>query len=124
MTIEANAVARRDSLQFLEDVIPRTTTFREHKAKKASRATQGNRPLQNGQTTLDVPRSLPQRPIGTNEQNGGAVEDGKMSDSTISEADPEENRAAAPKTNGGLVFEHYEPNGTHRRDESGDVEMG
>lgn len=100
----ANAVARLDSLQFLEDVIPRTSTFGAFKAKKASKATQKNQPLQNGQTTLDAPRSLPQRPVGTKEQNGGAVED-------------------APNTNGGLVFEHYEPNGSHRRDESGDVEM-
>lgn len=49
-----------------------------------------------------------------------------MSDSTISEANPEEPRAQAqpaPSTNGGLVFEHYEPNGAHRRDESGDIEM-
>ena len=104
-------------------MIPRTSTFRDYKAKKASKATQGNKTLQNGQTTLNVPRSLPQRPIGTNEQNGGAVEDGKMSDSTISEADPDEPRAPAPNTNGGLVFEHYEPNGAHRRDGSGDVEM-
>lgn len=51
------------------------------------------------------------------------MDDGKVSDGTISEADPEETRAAAPNINGGLVFEHYEPNGTHRRDESGDVEM-
>ena len=51
------------------------------------------------------------------------MDDGKMSDRTISEADPEETRASAPNTNGGLVFEHYEPNGAHRRDESGDVEM-
>lgn len=51
------------------------------------------------------------------------MDDGKMSDSTISEADPEEGRASVPNTNGGLVFEHYEPNGAHRRDGSGDVEM-
>lgn len=112
-----------DSLQFLEDVIPRTSTFGEFKARKASKATRGIQPLPNGQTTLDAPRSLPQRPIGTNEQNGGAVDDGKLSDSTISEADPEETRASAPNTNGGLVFEHYEPNGSRRRDDSGDVEM-
>lgn len=72
---------------------------------------------------MDAPRSLPQRPIGISEQNGRAVDDGKMSDGTISEADPEDSRARAPNTNGGLVFEHYEPNGSHRRDESGDVEM-
>lgn len=122
----ANAVARIDSLQFLEDVIPRTSTFREFKAKKASKVTKGNKPLQNGQTTLDAPRSLPQRPIATNEPNGGARDDGNLSDSTISEADQQEPRRkapAAPNTNGGLVFEHYEPNGTHRRHESGDVEM-
>ena len=47
-----------------------------------------------------------------------------MSDGTISEADAEGARAPPPHTNGGLVFEHYEPNGSHRRDESGDIEMG
>ena len=104
-------------------MIPRTSTFREFKAKKASKATRGNQSLQNGQTTLDAPRSLPQRPIRANERNGRGVDDGKMSDGTISEADAEESRAPAPNTNGGLVFEHYEPNGSHRRDESGDVEM-
>ena len=105
-------------------MIPRTSTFKEYKAKRASKAAKGNQPLQNGQTTLDAPRTLPQRPIAPKEQpNGGAEDDGKMSDSTISEADPEESRAPAPNTNGGLVFEHYEPNGSHRRDESGDVEM-
>ena len=104
-------------------MIPRTSSFREYKTRKASKTTQGNQPLQNGQTTLDAPRSLPQRPIAPNEQNGGPVDDGKMSDRTISEADPDESRAPAPNTNGGLVFEHYEPNGAHRRDESGDVEM-
>ena len=124
LVIKANAVARIDSLQFLEDVIPRTSTFREFKAKKASKATRGNQPLQNGQTTLDAPRSLPQRPIGINEQNVGVGDDGKASDGTISEADQEETRPPKPHTNGGLVFEHYEPNGSHRRDESGDVEMG
>ena len=45
-------------------------------------------------------------------------------DETIDEPDPDKSHARPPTANGQLVFEHYEPpNGTARRDESGDVEM-
>jgi hypothetical protein len=55
-------VARIDNLEFLSDVIPRTTTFKEYKEKK-SRLIE---PLPNGQTTLSTSRSLPRRPAGIN----------------------------------------------------------
>lgn len=46
-------------------------------------------------------------------------------DGTIDEQGPEDSHSHLPTTNGQLVFEHYEPpNGSARRDESGDVEMG
>ncbi|KAL2039876.1 hypothetical protein N7G274_007279 [Stereocaulon virgatum] len=118
----ANAVARIDNLQFLEDVIPRTTTYREYKAKKASKApTHLSQPLQNGQTTLDGARSLPQRPGPTAET---AIDDGNMSDGTIDEPSVAQTRPARVNGSAELVFEHYEPNGTTRRDESGDIDMG
>ena len=126
LTFEANAVARIDNLQFLEDVIPRTTTYREYKAKKASKAaTQGPQSLQNGQTTLDGSRPLPQRPFQGPDSHRNPRNDGNMSDGTIDENPVVQSHQAPIRVNGngGLVFEHYEPNGTSRRDESGDVEM-
>ncbi|KAK3174565.1 hypothetical protein OEA41_001811 [Lepraria neglecta] len=121
----ANAVARIDNLQFLEDVIPRTTTYREYKAKKASKATtQGPPSLQNGQTTLDGSRPLPQRPAQMADPQRATMDDGNMSDGTIDEPSVAQTQPARVNGNAGLVFEHYEPNGTTRRDESGDVEMG
>ena len=119
-------MARIDNLQFLEDVIPRTTTYREYKAKKASKvATQGPQPLQNGQTTIDGSRPLPQRPVHIPNAHRNTMDDANMSDATIDEAPTAQNRHESVKVNGnaGLVFEHYEPNGTSRRDGSGDVEM-
>lgn len=48
-----------------------------------------------------------------------------MSDGTIDENPTTQTRQESVRVNGnaGLVFEHYEPNGTSRRDESGDIEM-
>ena len=120
---EATAVARIDNLQFLDDVIPQTTTYRQFKAKKA-KAAQNTQPLQNGQTTLDAARSLLQRLIPPSAAQGEPIDDGNMSDGTIDAQTAEENPPGNSNTKGGLVFEHYEPNGTSRRDESGDVEMG
>ena len=48
----ANAVARIDNLEFLADVIPRTTTYRQFKEKKAKEAANGTT-VEAGQTTLD-----------------------------------------------------------------------
>lgn len=46
-TIPAGAVARIDNLEFLTDVVPKTITYKEHKAKKAKESA-----TLNGQTTL------------------------------------------------------------------------
>lgn len=120
----ANAVSRIDNLQFLEDVIPQTTTYREYKAKRANKATKVPQPLQNGQTTLDASRSLPQRSLETNDAQKGASEDAHMSEGTIDDQVAEAQRPDSSKANGnGLVFEHYEPNGTSKQDSSGDFEM-
>lgn len=51
----ANAVARVENLEFLTDVVPKTTTYRQHKQKQAkdgAPAAQANG-LANGQSTLD-----------------------------------------------------------------------
>ncbi len=123
---KANAVARIDNLEFLSDVIPRTTTYREYKEKK-SKAARGSEPLPNGQTTLDLRHGLPTRPAGpiiTSREE--VMEPRNISpDETIDEQGPDETHVRPPTANGQLVFEHYEPpNGSARRDDSGDVEMG
>ena len=123
---EANAVARIDNLEFLSDVIPRTTTYKEYKEKKA-KAARGSEPLPNGQTRLDVSHGLPTRPAGPiiTSQEDMRDRNRLSTDGTIDEQGPDKSHARPPTANGQLVFEHYEPpNGTARRDESGDVEMG
>ena len=105
-------------------MIPQTITYREYKAKRANRVTKTPRPLQNGQTTLDAQRSLPERPLETGNPHEGTAEDASMSDDVVEEQAGELQRPESSKVNGnGLVFEHYEPNGTSRRDDSGDVDM-
>ena len=52
------------------------------------------------------------------------MDDGNMSDGTIDEPSVAQTQPARVNGNAGLVFEHYEPNGTTRQNESGDVEMG
>lgn len=55
----ATAVARIDNLEFLSDVIPRTTTFKQFKEKKAREAANGVS-VEAGQTTLDRQHPAPQ----------------------------------------------------------------
>ena len=86
--------------------------------------TKAPQPLQNGQTTLDATRTLPQRPFETTNTQKGATEDTTMSDGTVDEQAAEAQRPGSSRIDrNGLVFEHYEPNGTSRKDESGDFEM-
>jgi hypothetical protein len=123
-TFSANAVSRIDNLQFLEDVIPQTTTYREYKARRANKATKVPQPLQNGQTTLDASRSLPDRPHEHSDPQKGHSEDAHMSEGTVDDQAAAAQRPESAKANGdGLVFEHYEPNGTSKPDSSGDLEM-
>ena len=52
----ANAVARVENLEFLTDVVPKTQTFKQYKAKQAKEAPAAKEtadPLPNGQKTLD-----------------------------------------------------------------------
>lgn len=123
----ANAVSRIDNLSFLEDVVPKTTTYKEFKTRKA-RAAQETAPLQNGQTTLDSSRPLAQRPADQEMPSPQPVED-----DSVTAGPPGEHDAVGSGSPGQprimpngqqLVFEHYEPNGNVRRDESGDVDMG
>lgn len=114
-------MARIDNLEFLSDVIPRTTTFKEYKEKKA-RAAGIDGPLPNGQTTLDGRRSLPQRPMGRVGAHENAIEDGSLSDATVDDHDANDSHLEST-INGATVLQHHKPNGRARHDEPEDVEM-
>ena len=129
MVFAANAVSRIDNLSFLEDIVPKTITYREFKSRKA-RAAQDSNPLQNGQTTLDAPRPIAQRPPDQGGFPPIPQPPNTTGESSVS-ARPTNEQAAQQSPNQPhmpngqqLIFEHYEPNGNIRRDESGDVEMG
>lgn len=113
--MKANAVARIDNLEFLSDVIPRTTTFKEYKEKKARLVG----PLPNGQTTLGKPRSLPQRPVGMN-----GFEDSRAANGT-GYADPNHRDVEKiSRNNGNEVSQTHDSDSNSEQDEQEDVEMG
>ena len=126
----ANAVSRVDNLSFLEDVVPKTTTVREYRQRKA-RAPAANPALSNGQTVLDASaRTLVQRTLGGNGaqegQQGGAAIPPEVMD-TLDNDGQGHGHGQAGLTNGGqtgLVFQQYHPAGPEQRDQAGDVEMG
>lgn len=133
-TTTANAVSRIDNLTFLEDVVPKTTTYREFKSRNKGRGAnnQEGAPLQNGQTTIDVSsnRARVQRPAGrrrsspieiVDEPSRPSLEDEEEEDQAVVHGSPSQPHMPNGQQ---LIFEHYEPNGNVRRDELGDVEMG
>ncbi|KAL8737553.1 MAG: hypothetical protein Q9181_001567 [Wetmoreana brouardii] len=120
----ASAVTRIDNLEFLADVIPKTTTYREYKEKKAKTA-RSNAPLSSDQTTLDNPRSLPSRPADViNPRGAQGTADSLPPDDTADGYAAESAETRVPRTNGAVVFEHYEPKSNSHPYESDDVEMG
>ena len=94
--------------------------YKETKSREAAR----NRAIENGQTTLDGSKPW---------QNGThadvEIDDDEHTDEPMAGGDGGNPPAAIahpsqrPRANGTLVFEHYEPNVSSRRDPSGDVEM-
>ena len=132
--ITANAVSRIDNLTFLEDVVPKTTTYREFKSRNKGRGAtnQEGAPLQNGQMTIDASsnRTLVQRPAGRRRSSPIEIVDEPSGPSM--EEEEEDDRGGVRVSPGQphmpngqqLIFEHYEPNGNVRVDSSGDVEMG
>ncbi|KAL8719121.1 MAG: hypothetical protein Q9225_003833 [Loekoesia sp. 1 TL-2023] len=120
----ASAVSRIDNLEFLADVIPKTTTYREYKEKKA-KTVKPNARLSSGQTTLDNSRALPSRPadVMNSAQSQASLID-VSPDGTAREGEFGGVQVQVPQTNGEVVFEHYEPNDRPDREGSEDVEMG
>ncbi|MCJ1390663.1 hypothetical protein MMC18_003524 [Xylographa bjoerkii] len=127
----ANAVARLDNLEFLSDVIPRTTTWREHKEKKAKESggetsARRSRPLAAGQTTLDDTNPHSGQDQVMAEGITEVDEDGTLSpEEHTSRPATAQSASGSGAANGnpGLVFEHYAPNGDSKPEESDDVEM-
>ena len=116
----AEAVARIDNLEFLQDLIPKTTSYGEYKAKRMAKARQASALLP-GQTTLDGKRPQPQQVLETTT----APAEGRQQDDS-NQAGPSNSANPAESAQNGqqFVFEHYQgPNGAVHRDESGDVEM-
>ncbi|KAI4124298.1 MAG: hypothetical protein LQ338_004873 [Usnochroma carphineum] len=121
---EASAVSRIDNLEFLADVIPKTTTYREFKEKKA-KTVRPNARLSTGQTTLDNSRPLPSRPADVMSSVEIQAPQGHLSpEGPADDRDFEDSSMQTPRTNGEVVFEHYEPKDNPHGDGSGDVEMG
>ncbi|KAL8759767.1 MAG: hypothetical protein Q9184_003522 [Pyrenodesmia sp. 2 TL-2023] len=119
----AGAVSRIENLEFLADVIPKTTTVREYREKKA-KSGKPNARLSSGQTTLDNSRPLPSRPAElmdsaemqdpeNDASSGGPADDPDLEDAPVH----------APRANGN-VFHHYDPDSRPERGKSEDVEMG
>ncbi|CAO1601459.1 hypothetical protein XANCAGTX0491_005119 [Xanthoria calcicola] len=120
----ANAVARIDNLEFLTDVIPKTTTFREYKEKK-SKSAKANASLSTGQTTLDGSRSLPSRPadvVHVEEEHGEVDE--LSEDETSGRNVADYRRMADRRTGSDVAHAHHEPKAHPGGDESEDIEMG
>ena len=120
----ANAVSRIDNLTFLEDIVPRTTTYKEFKSRRGRATNQDNAGhLSNGQTRLDAPVKIVD-PL-TSAQHDMHPTTSVGMDGIILHSPAQ----AHGDTNGPLasnvrqlVFEHYEPSGV-RTDNSGDIEM-
>jgi hypothetical protein len=117
----ANIVARNDNLEFLSDIVPRTTTMAELKKQQAIETGYSDPgaarsvPLPPGQTTLDSMRP----------QSSHMAAQLNATESTSTDRLTTRDHVNGGPTNGAgmLVFEHYEPNGSGKHDGSGDVEM-
>lgn len=120
-------MAKVDNLEFLTDIVPRTTTWAEYKKQKARQprepgaASEGkNKPLPAGQTTLDGTRPRTSH-VGI-EIDNPEIDPGSQAGPSTQEG---ANEVRDTPVNGtGLVFEHYVPNGDAQdQDRDGDVEM-
>ena len=104
-------------------MVPRTTTYREYKRRKAAKeSSKAARPLQAGQTQLDSKRSGSQpfaEQIITLEDD----EDQEMDQDSdrFKHTEPQSEASTAKED---IVFQHYEPNErAHAIPDSDDVEM-
>ena len=117
-------MARVDNLQFLEDIIPKTQTYAQYKAKKAAKSRQSGA-LQNGQTTLDGSSAPAQRASEARNASLKYMEGVDAGRSGAQNTPTPQNAGSSSRQSNGqqYIFEHYEPQSSARRDDSGDVEM-
>ncbi|OBT90416.1 hypothetical protein VE02_00743 [Pseudogymnoascus sp. 03VT05] len=118
----AAAVARMDTLEFLSDVVPRTVTFKEVKAKKAREGKENGEPgLDAGQTTLAAKGFEAVVPETQNGRRESVQVDG-TEDADDEDADPE--RQLQMESQGARTSFGSEPKQKKgRTDGDGDVEM-
>ncbi|MCJ1250882.1 hypothetical protein MMC30_008110 [Trapelia coarctata] len=127
----ANAVARLDNLEFLSDLVPRTTTWREYQLKKARETgevvSRRERGLLAGQTTLDGTRP---HPASMSDQvhsqdvmldDDDTVADEEHTNGPVMTQPP--NNGVQTNGNGTLRFVPYAPNGRSARDATEDSDM-
>lgn len=121
-------MARLDNLEFLSDIVPRTTTWREYQLKKARETgevvSRRERGLPVGQTTLDGTRPHPTSITDQVNPQDTAVDD----DETVAEEEQTNGSATANPTNGTngnatLRFMPYPPNGRAVQDETEDSDV-
>lgn len=118
----ANAVARIDNLEFLSDVVPKTVTFGDYKRRKAEKLAR-KQELQNGQTTLDGPRLIPNR------SNEVIDVDEEFPDEPGQSVDPPVNghsqaTSGPSQSNGNIDLpQELQTNGDSHHDASEDVDM-
>ena len=123
LIIQANAVARIDSLEFLSDVVPKTQTYGEYKRQKAERLAK-RQELQNGQTTLDASPSLPKRPTEVIDVDEESPDQQEQSVAHSANGHVEIDVQHRPQSNGDPEALHQpQTNGDSRHDDPEDVEM-
>lgn len=83
--------------------------------------------LQSGQTTIDGSRPAPKAAAEmVDAEDLHPDEQLNVSESNINGHEPSGSQSTPPQANGNsnIVFQHYQPNGDARTEESKDVEMG
>lgn len=123
----ANAVARIDNLEFLSDVVPKTTTYREFKKQKAARAARKQEMLQDGQTTLDGAKPAPQSNVDmVDPEDGDPEQQLEQTEGQVNGHESSASHSTSPQTNGSgrTELQHFQTNGESHVDEPKDVEMG
>lgn len=73
----ATAISHIDNLEFLSDVVPKTTTYKQYKEKKAKEAAQGG--LEKGQRTLNGSTPAAGNANGAQEESAPQGEDSNQS---------------------------------------------
>ena len=124
-------MARLDNLEFLSDIVPRTTTWREYQLKKARETgevvTRRERGLLAGQTILDGSRPhLTSTQDQVNSQDTLVDDDQTVADEELTSGPvmlQYPNGGVQTNGNGTLRFVPYAPNGRNARNATEDSDV-